>query len=429
MASKLRHRRRVSSNRRNLWIVTTEGVPSIVALTLLGGPFLTGYLLYLGASATQIGFVLAISTFVNISQLGFALLLQKITYPKWPMVGFVAVHRLVWAATGLIPFLFNQEWWLPIFFAMYLIAFIASAGAGIIWTNMLGDIVPAAIRGKYFGIRNTIVNAIGSLTLFIGGQVLDAYPGGTGFQILFIAIFIFALWDVVMFMLHPNIPLTKSTESNVRGMIMRPLRDRTYMSSVILLASWLFLQNLVVPFFSFIMLDILHISYKLVSIITVVQAVFTMGSLYIWGSLNAKYSNRFLLLCTMPIIALACLSWSLTLVLPTVVGLLASHALIGIGTGGFNQMAFNFTIGDTPKSERPMFIAMYSAITGFTMFLGPIIGGRVFEWLEEMPIWVQTVGVTGGTGVLMLVLAATWGRKTLLVGRTGSGVNQVTVSK
>lgn len=418
ITSRFRQRRKFSEGRRNLWIATLEGVPAIISLTLLGGPFLTGYLLYLGASSSQIGFVLAITTFMNIAQLGFAYWLQKITYPKWPMVILVSIHRLMWGATGLIPFVFEPEWWVPTFIVMYTIAFLANAGGGIIWTNLMGDIVPAAIRGRYFGIRNTVVNAIGSLTLFIGGQILDANPGGEGFRILFLIILIFNIWNIAMFAFYPNLPLAKSSESNMSGMIMKPLRDKQYIRSVMLLACWLFVQNLIVPFFSFMMLDLLHISYKMVSIVTVVQALASMCSFYIWGNLNAKYNNRFLLLCTMPIIAFSCLTWGLTLIMPTIAGLIIAHALVGIGTGGFNQMAFNFIIGDTPKSERPMFIAMYSAITGFATFLGPIIGGWVFEWMEETPLWMQTAGIASIVGIIMLILAATIGRKTLLQGGT-----------
>lgn len=58
-----------SIQRKNLRIATMEGVPAVMFQTLLGGQFLTGYLLYLGADSSQLGFVLAITTFVNIAQL------------------------------------------------------------------------------------------------------------------------------------------------------------------------------------------------------------------------------------------------------------------------------------------------------------------------------------------------------------------------
>lgn len=423
LTSMFRQRRKFSESRKALWISTIEGIPAVISLTLLGGPFLTGYLLYLGATSSQIGFVLAITTFVNIAQLGIAFLLQKLTYPKWTMVGLVAVHRLLWGATGLIPFLFDKDVWVISYIVMYTVAFLANAGAGIIWTNMMGDIVPAPVRGRYFGIRNTIVSAVGSLALFIGGQILNAYPGGTGFHILFIVIFVFNVWDIVMFMIYPNLPLSKSNETQLGPMIRKPLRDKQFIRAVMFLAAWLFVQNMILPFYSYMMLELLHLPYNMVSIITVVQTLMSMASLYVWGNLNAKYNNKFLLLCTLPVIALSCLSWSLIAVMPTLVGLFVAHALVGIGTGGFNQMAFNFIIGDTPKSERPMFIAMYSAITGFAAFLGPITGGLVFEWLTPAPSWVQTWGVTGLLGVCLFILGGTWGRKVLLT--EGKHVNSL----
>ena len=81
--------------------------------------------------------------------------------------------------------------------------------------------------------------------------------------------------------------------------------------------------------------------------------------------------------------------------------------------GGFNQLVFNFTIGDTPKSERPMFIAVYSALTGIAGFIGPIVGGWIFEQLEGSPYWLQAYGVALGTGITLLALTVTLARKAL----------------
>lgn len=419
--TKSRHKRKFSDSRKYLWIGTLEGANAVVTLTLLGGPFLTGYLLYLGATSSQIGLILSITTFVNVLQIGIAYLLQRVRSPKWAMLGLVAVHRLAWTATGLIPFLFDKSMWVAAYAVMYTVAFIANAGAGIIWTNFMGDMVPASVRGRYFGIRNTIVNAVGSLTLFIGGQILSAYPGGKGFQIIFILSLIFALCNIGMFFFYPNLPLTPSTESSMVSMVKKPLRDRAFMMPVLFLSLWLMFQNMILPFFSYMMLELVGIGYDQVSIITVVQMLVGMCSLYVWGNLNAKYSNKFLLLCAMPIIALSCVSWSLTAWMPAFAALLIAHSLVGIGTGGFNQMAFNFIIGDSPKSERPMFIAMYSAITGIASFFGPIAGGILFDWAKVMPMWFQTWGLASLLGLIMLLLAATLGRRVLL--REGRHIN------
>lgn len=410
-------RRKLSEQRRHLRIATWEGVPSTIFQTLLGGPFLTGYLLYLGATSSQIGFVLAITTLVNIGQLYIAYAIQRIRSRKWTLISFIIVHRLLWASTGLIPFIFPKPLWVGVYITVYAIAFSASAVSGMLWTSMISDIVPAKVRGRHFGIRNTILNALGSVCLFSGGMLLDHYPGETGFLLLFIPIWICAVANIVAFFFYPDLPFERSKETAYLPMLRKPLQDSGFMRASAFLASWLLLQTLVVPLYSYAMLELLQISYSQVSIITVVQTVAMMISFYFWGNLNARYSNKRLLFWTLPLIAASCLSWLLLPLAPALVVLLISHIFLGIGVGGFNQLAFNFTIGDTPKSERPMFIAMYSSMTGLASFGGPLIGGLLYERMKDLPGhlgWIELYGFPTGIGILLLLLAMTVGRRVLL---------------
>ena len=75
--------RKSSLHRNNLRIATYEGIPSTIFQVLLQGQFLTGFLLYLGATSSQIGFVLALTTLVNVAQIGVAFLIQKLPSRKW----------------------------------------------------------------------------------------------------------------------------------------------------------------------------------------------------------------------------------------------------------------------------------------------------------------------------------------------------------
>lgn len=205
-------RRKGSTQRTNLSIATWEGVPAIILQTLLGGPFLTGFLLYLGAGSRHIGFVLAITTFVNIAQIGAAYWMQRIRSRKRMLILFVGMHRILWSSTGLIPFLFPKDWWVGVYIGVYTVAFIANTIGGMIWTSLIGDIVPAKVRGRYFGIRNTILNALGSVCLFAGGIVLDRFPGEMGFLILFIPVWICAVANTVIYCFYPDVPFERSTE-------------------------------------------------------------------------------------------------------------------------------------------------------------------------------------------------------------------------
>ncbi|WP_339270129.1 MFS transporter [Paenibacillus sp. FSL K6-1330] len=405
--------KQVSHQRKHLMTATWEGVPAVILQTLLGGPFLTGYLLYLGAESSEVGFVLAVTTLFNVLQILVAYLIQRLQYRKKAMIVFTFMHRILWGATGIIPLIFPERWWIPVFMILYMAAFIANTVSAMLWTSLISDMVPSKVRGRYFGIRNTILNALGALTLFVGGIILDRVPGGGGFLILFIISWIAIASNLSLFFLYPDPPFEHSSERQFKAMIRKPLSDTTFIKSTLFLAGWLFLQTLIVPLYSYAMLDILHISYSVVSIMTVAQTVIMMIGFYVWGNLNARYRNRTLLYWTLPLIAGSCLTWGLLSVLPMIPVLLLSHMLLGAGVGGFNQLAFNFMIGDTPKSERPMFIAVYSAITGFTSFLGPVLGGFIFKRIADAPDWVARYGFQTTVGLLMVLIALTVGRRVL----------------
>jgi MFS family permease len=406
-------RKKMSPNRKYLLAATFEGIPAVILTQLLSGPFLTGYLLFLGASSGEIGFVLAITTVVNISQILMAVLMQKFRNRKRIIVIFGSLHRIGWASVGLIPMFFDKEWWVIIYMILYSTAFLSNALAGVVWTSLISDMVPAQVRGRYFGIRNTIHGAIGSVALYVGGVILDHHPGYQGFTYLFVISGICAIWNMFAYMLYPNPPFEGSTESKPLGMIGKPLKDQDFIKAILFLSLWLFLQGTSVPFFNYVMLKLMNISYQWVSIVTVAHTIVMMISYYIWGNLNARFSAKTLLYWSLPMIAAACLLWGTLAFLPGLLVLFLVHILLGIGLGGFNQMVFTFTIGDTPKSERPMYIAVYSALTGFAAFLGPILGGRIYEWLDGTPLWVQEYGLTVLVGLILLVLGLWIGRLVL----------------
>lgn len=411
--SPARKLRKYSAGRRNLHIATWEGVPSTVFQILLQGQFLTGYLLFLGATSSQIGFVLALTTLVNIGQIGVAFLIQKLPSRKWAMVTFVGLHRLLWASTGLVPFLFPREHWVLAFIILYTSAFIFNTAGAVLWSSVIGDLVPARVRGRYFGIRNTVLNALGSLVLYGGGVILDRFPGQQGFTVLFTIVGVFALLNIAVFCFYPDVPFEKSEEHKFMPMLRKPLRDGLFIKSTLFLALWLLLQNLTVPLYAYVMLELMGVNYETLSLLNVAQTVFMMAGFYLWGNLNAKYSNKRLLFWTLPIIAASSLLWGLLSVLPVLVVLLAAHIVFGIGVGGFNQLAFNFIIGDTPKKERPMYMAVYAAFTGLAAFFGPLLGGRIYEWIKHWPMWTQVYGMQLVVGVSMLVLALLLGRRIL----------------
>lgn len=414
-------RRKPSQKRKYLWIGTLEGFPAILLFQLLGGPFLTGYLLHLGASAEQIGFVLAVTTLVNVAQIGMALVMQKLRNRRMSLLLLGGTHRVLWAATGLVPFLAPKEAWVPLFIVLYTLAFLANAGGGVVWASLISDMVPAPLRGRYFGIRNTMLWGVGCAALYAGGRILKHAPGDEGFQLLYMICGVCVVLNIIAFSFYPNLPFEPSAEANPLKMIRMPFQDSQFLRAIVFLSVWLFLQGIAVPFFSFVMLKVMHLDYETVAVLTMVQNLAMMAGYYMWGRLNARFSTKTLLFWTLPIIAACCFVWSGVVWLPAAAVLAIVHVLLGIGTGGFNQLAFNFITGDTPKSERPMYIAAFNALTGFAAFLGPMVGGAVYKRLSGAPLWLQEFGVSLAVGAVLLALALLLGRRVFREPRALSG--------
>ncbi|REE89117.1 Na+/melibiose symporter-like transporter [Paenibacillus taihuensis] len=402
-----------SDSRKYLKLITSEGISGGLLGSMLGGPFLTGFMLYLGASSAQIGFALAIPAFANLAQIFTAIITHNVDNRRAYVFGYGVLYRVLWVLTGLIPFVLPQSYWVYTFIALYLLSYLCSNIAGVIWASLIGDMVPAQVRGRYMGIRNTIVGGLAAAAVLAGGQILELFSKQNGFIILYIIAAVCMVWNGYHLFSYPNLPYERSQESQKLKLLVKPLKDRSFVRATLFLAAWIFFQNMAIPLFSYVMQEVLSISIQWVSVITTVQLIVMMTSYYVWGNLNAKYGTKRVLRWTLPIIAASCLLWGGIAWIPAIPVLILVHMLLGIGTGGFTQLTFNFTIEEAPSSERTIYVAVFAALTGFTGFLSPILGGEIYRNLKTMPAWVEHYGFSVGMGLVLLGLALTAGRSML----------------
>lgn len=396
-----------SENRKGLRISLIEGIPASILANLLGGPLQTVYLTYLGLTAFHIGLVFAIPSFALLVQIFIAFAMQKWHNRRLYLTLFGVVHRLLWVGTGLIPLTFTEDTWIPVYMALWLVSLIAGQAAGVIWTSLMADVVPPAIRGKYFGIRNTIHWAVVCGTLLAGGQIMEWFPGTQGFTILFTVSAVCVIWNGWALTQYPNPPFIPSEDGKSLRMMAKPFADRRFLSATLFISAFILLQNIVIPLFSYVMLEIMDLSTNKVTLIIMLQNLVMMISYYYWGILNGRYSTNTLLLWTFPLIAGACAIWAGMAILPVMLILIVVHILLGFGLAGYNLLVFNFLIGDSPKSDRPIYIAVFSALTGLAGFIGPIAGGWLYDQAANGPLWLQTYGLTTFAGLALLVLSLT----------------------
>lgn len=398
-------RRDESEGRRGLRMSLIEGIPASILGNLLGGPLQTVYLAYLNFTALQIGIVMAIPSFALLVQVFVAFAMQRWRNRRRLVVLFATTHRALWVATGLVPLAFPEDSWVPVYVALWLLSMTSNQAGGVVWTSLMADIVPAAVRGKYFGIRNTIHWFVISATLLVGGQIMERLPGARGFAVLFAISAACVIWNSWTLSQYPNPPFRPSESGRSLRMLSLPFANARFRNATLFISGFILLQNVVVPLFSYVMLEVVGWRASEVTLITMLQNIVMMISYYYWGVLNSRFAAGTLLLWTFPLISAACALWAGMAILPVVVVLALVHAVLGFGLAGYNLLAFNFLIGDTPSADRPIYIAVFSAFTGIAGFLGPMIGGWLYDLAEGGPAWVRSYGIAAFAGLGMLALA------------------------
>lgn len=400
-----RKRHRVSASRRSLGIMLIEGIPASILGHLIGGPLQVVYLTYLGFSAFYIGIVLAIPSFALLIQIVIAIAMQHWRNRRPLLVLFGVAHRLIWVCTGLVPLLFPPALWVPVYISLWLMVTLTLQSSSVIWTSLIADAVPRQIRGKYFGLRNMVSWGVVCLTLLIGGQIMERLPQEQGFVVIFAISAVCVVWNGWALAKYPNPAFEPSKERSSFRMLRRPFADRRFLAAALFVSLFIFVQLMVVPLFAYIMLEIIGMSAGRVTMIVMLQNVVMMVSYYCWGLLNGRYATNKLLRWTFPLIALACFVWIGMPLVPAMLIIIVTHIILGVGLSGYNQLIFNFLIGDTPQSERPVYIAVFSAFTGLAGFSGTFIGGWMFETAKTASPWVQNYGLVASAGGILLILA------------------------
>ncbi|HEU5319681.1 MAG TPA: hypothetical protein VFX28_02685 [Methylomirabilota bacterium] len=138
------------------------------------GTVLTAWALHLGASPAVIGLLGALPLAAQVLHLPGALLTQ-LAGPKRVAVAAIGAARLAWLPLAPLPFLAAPA---DVEMRVFLAVAAAAAVLGVIgnnaWVAWMGDLVPGAIRGRFFSRRTVYITVAGTLASLGAGIALDA---------------------------------------------------------------------------------------------------------------------------------------------------------------------------------------------------------------------------------------------------------------
>ncbi|MCX7785095.1 MAG: MFS transporter [candidate division WOR-3 bacterium] len=378
-----------------LRISILQGLFTNIHITLTGGMFLTGFALYLKASAFHIGLLAAIPALLTSFGFVSAFLVNRLSRRKPLTVVTSGIGRALFFILAVL-LLFNVTPRLShllviigVFNALLMIADNA-------WLSWMSDLVPKEMRGRFFGIRNTAMGLIGMAVSFSGAKLLDYFKATNqhnfGFGIIFLIASLCALVGTILLSQQPEISMVRQP-TNLRAIISAPFKDTNFRKFLRFVGFWYITSSIASPFYLVFMLQNLRMQYSTVAIYSIIAGIVTFIFQPLWGKAIDRFQSKPILFINFFSIAFLPLLW----IFPTANFLLPvwiDAFLTGIFWSGVNLSVFNilFSLSDNEELKESYF-AIFAAVTGISGFVSSLLGGYLANLLKDFNLEVLGLNI------------------------------------
>ncbi|WP_375511696.1 MFS transporter [uncultured Nostoc sp.] len=414
--------------RSSLRASTVDGVFAAIFSIGTGGVLLSNFLVELDASPIVFGMLASIPMLANLFQPIGAYLSERSTSRFQYSLGIYGIARLLWLILVIGIVSFSWGWLnsnqLVVLSLLILVCSHLLGGLGTAsWLSWIAMLVPRRLRGRYFGLRNSIANLTELISLPIAGLAVSHWYGGTiqGYGVILLLSIIFGIVSLgcqyfqvdinpqLQNTYYANSSKTSEIQSdsapNEPGEISEAIslpqiptpqnqidssiwKNSNFLVFLLYFGLWTFAISLSAPFFNFYLLDTLNLDVSWVTFYNSLRAGAHMVMLIVWGRFADKIGNRPILISTGILIAVIPWLWlrmgssplDLWLWLPLL------HIFIGGNWGAIDLCSNNLQIEIAPLKNQSLYFATAAAVAGASGALGATIGGFIAQFAGSFGI-------------------------------------------
>jgi MFS family permease len=383
-----------------------------LAGSLYGGVILVGFALELGASPSLVGLLGAIPLLAQAAQLPAIALVERLRRRRVIAVTAVSAARVVILALAAVPYLSDRTTQLALVVAAQIGITVLGAFGGCSLNSWLHELLPKEGLGAFFARRlfwSTVLGAAGAL---IAGLIVDHWPFGERLHAYSVAFAAAAAAGFVSswFLARVPEPMMRWTGPGVpiHARIAAPFRDAGFRRLIVLMGAWNFASNIAAPFVAVFLLVQLGYSLSTVTTLSVASQLANALTLYLWGRLSDRLSNKSILAVALPgyFVSLFGLAF---VALPgpnpaTLPLLYLVHVLMGAAAGGIGLATGNLGLKLAPAGHGTAYLASVSLAGALAGGLAPILGGVLADWFaaRELGLQVQWVSPTRTSDITVL---------------------------
>ncbi|RUT09013.1 MFS transporter [Dulcicalothrix desertica PCC 7102] len=394
--------------RTSLRASTVDSVFATIFSITTTGILLSNFLVQLGADAVAFGMLSSIPMLVNLIQPLGAYLSEQTTsrfrYSMW----IYGTSRCLWAVLAVGVFmayggLIDSHQLINLTLLIVLATNLLGGFGGASWLSWLAMIVPRRLRGRYFGIRNSVSSLTNLICVPIAGVIVSTWSGGTlqGYGVVLSIGILFGFISLACQCFKVDInpqeqnsivsacvsasqqePISTVTNTAPpQFSVLSIFKDSNFLTFILYFGLWMFAVNLSMPFFNLYMLDTLALDVSWVTFYGSIQAGANLFLMVLWGRLADRFGNRPILALVGILVAITPLLWlgvgthniDLWLWLPLL------HILTGGTWAAIDLCNNNLQIGVAPIRNQSSYFAIAAAVAGACGALGTTIGGFIVQ--------------------------------------------------
>lgn len=338
--------------------------------------YFSAFALFLKANASQVAVLATLPNLLgSLAQLVSAWLGHRLQRRKPIMVQGAYFQAAVLPLMILLPWLFPEHA-IPLLLVFLTLYYAAGHFISPQWMSLMGELVSARRRGRYFARRTKLATITSFTALCLAGVVLHIFDvlhsALSGFALLFGVAFVARLvsaWH-----------LSKMHEPREHAASVEPVYDLRWLNQASFRPALRFslffvlMQSAVgiaAPFFSVYMLKTLEFSYLQFMANTGTAVMVQFLTLSYWGRISDVMGNRLILVTTGWIIPFLPALW---LVSPNFWYLICIQIVSGFCWAGFSLSSGNILYELIPREKRATYQALQSVVMTLGVFIGSMLG-------------------------------------------------------
>jgi len=400
--------------RRAVYLSYAQAMVASVYAASTGGMFLVGYALALGARDIHIGLLSTIPMFCVLAQLPGSLVVENGASRRRVTVAASLINVLGWGLIILIPFLATgASAGLRLGLLIAIATFVTIFGqiAGNARGSWVGDLVPALIRGTFFGRLGMYAGIVAAAFSLGEGYFLDTIKAhGIGaFSLLFGFGMLFGLANVGLFAAQPDVPITtgRNGRDSFRALLKKALHNRPLVIVIAYSTLWM-MQMMSWPFLPVYMLRDLKMPFVGVGAVNAVHMVMGLLAAPFWGRVVNRYGSRPVLILCSAVTAIWPPLWLLytsagivyTVVAP--LNIIAGFMSAGVGVG---MITLLYKV--TPSAGRSTQLAAHSILVQLLAAPMPALGSCLPGVFRHLGWDVGLRGTIAAGGVFAIAATLT----------------------